>query len=190
MKIRAVVTSFLASILSIQPAFADKLADGTCFTIDGFVQISPSAEGTCPLVEEDGDRFDVDYGDTPTCFSGQFFDTAITIDGKVFRADGSSESALTVGFPFGYPNAVSAIKIKRPGFVKGKIFTIDTISIPGVNVPPYEEAGEFLEVISGTRTYEEVVPYDSADEESSSSIEIFGDAFAGADFVGLICLEE
>ena len=185
MKNRSVVAFFLTSVLSVQTAFAD---ESECFEVAGEIQIFPSNEGTCPLVMENGDRFEQfevnflfnDYNNTtgfPTCFSGQLENTVITIDGMAYDAEGSSESALTNNFLIGeVPNAASAIKISSPKFVKGGIFTLDSI---GLN-------GEFLKVVSGNRVYKEVVVVDPP----VSYITIDGNALLNkVPFGGQICLE-
>ena len=187
MNLRNISVCALMAVLPLSVGLAD---DVECLPFKGQVEIFPADEGTCPLVEENGNRFDFDFafdlygnpgGLQATCFSGNLIDATIKLEGDSIRVEGTTESALSAAFvtnPSAIPSAASAIRIKRPKILKGKLFTIDTFRFD----KSFHIVGERLDVVGGSKTYKRVT--------EDSFIKIFGDALAEpSNFKGRICFE-
>lgn len=184
MSLRSISVSAFGSIFYFHAALA---ANVECFSIHGQVQIFPAAADTCPLIETNGDKFDLDFafqyvgnpgGAEATCFSGELSGAEIEIEGALVPLEGTTESALFAVFPTGTPSAASVIRIRKPNILKGRLYSHDIINFD----PTFSYVvGEHLEIKDGNRVYKNVT--------TGSYISIDGDVLMEpSNFEGEICL--
>jgi len=191
MNLRSISVFGIMSIFCFHAALADSVE---CYPISGEVQIFPAEAGKCPLLKQNRERFSnynflFDYtnignpgGGLATCFSGLLSGAKIKVGGKKIALEGTSESALghevsAAAPPENTLSAVSAIRIRKPNILKGRLFYYDIIYLES----EYSATGEYLDIRSGSRVYKKVT--------EDSEIQIIGDALAEkSHFEGKICL--
>lgn len=169
---------FMLSTLLFFVAASSYADGGGCKNLEGFVQIYPITDGSCPVLKKKnkffpGESFLHELGVPGTCFQGWIEGTLgnRSISGNV--VSGLRASNLD---PASIQEAASRFKLfdAKTGKKLGKVYTLDAI------FDPQGDTNESLMIVGGTKRF----------KHRTGDFEVFGNALTGVPFRGEICSDD